>query len=710
MFRKYLVLLCCLFFAGERIAVAAVTAIEANGLTDKFITAITKDRQGLMWIGTHQGLYTYDGYEFVSLNTEPLSNSSISRLFYDKENDLLWIASDAGVFKLNCETRHTMPAGDTIWNRKHATGMALTEKGFLYISYNNGEVASAGPQTRLHLITTIEGNPQLKVADAGQTTTTLWINSGKTLYHISLQRDTVIQFMEQRSAPALIGGKRDILFVNSGGRLHMLNARSFEEIMPGIQTFGEVNMMTTLELRADTLVYILVRPSLLYAVNPLTGASRIISADAFTGRLSTCMFFDEQNIIWIGTNKGLLKVMPDETFFEQALIASPTISVRPLIKDEQGNFYAGTYSGFFRRGRDAAWKRTANIVPYAMANLPGRYVYASSDIRDFSRIDKRTGQVEFNFCQKAYQPEDLVGLTYCMMADKTGNLWLGGDYGLLSYDPVKNELTDKKINWREPTSSIVRYMAPANEESWWLATNKGLYLYNTKQQSLAWHISTQTRPALSLDMINFVTEDRQGQLWICTVGGGINILSRDRRSITVLKKENGLSDNTTYNLQWDQQGTAWIGTYNGLSRYDPQQKIFHNYYVTDGLSTNECNHNSCFKDSDGRMYFGTISGLNSFLPDRIPRTADRSTLFASSITKWNNSTHAISFIPTIDKDPIVLKPLDHSLSFSLAMTDYAHPENNRFEYRIKGLFDEWTMLNSEHTLRLDGLAPGKLSA
>jgi two-component sensor histidine kinase len=56
---------------------------------------------------------------------------------------------------------------------------------------------------------------------------------------------------------------------------------------------------------------------------------------------------------------------------------------------------------------------------------------------------------------------------------------------------------------------------------------------------------------------------------------------------------------------------------------------------------------------------------------------------------------------------IEMNPLDHSLTFDLALTDYHNPEAKIFQYRIKGLFDEWVTLNSLHTLKLYRLAPGK---
>src|SRR6476619_6376862 len=98
-------LLTCLFIflviGISKSAHARIVAIESDaGLPDKFITSICRDGRGLMWIGTRQGLCMYDGYRFLPLNG-PLQNGTvISALLYDKMRDLLWAATDKGLFSI----------------------------------------------------------------------------------------------------------------------------------------------------------------------------------------------------------------------------------------------------------------------------------------------------------------------------------------------------------------------------------------------------------------------------------------------------------------------------------------------------------------------------------------------------------------------------------------------------------------------------------
>ena len=158
---------------------------------------------------------------------------------------------------------------------------------------------------------------------------------------------------------------------------------------------------------------------------------------------------------------------------------------------------------------------------------------------------------------------------------------------------------------------------------------------------------------------------------------------------------------------WQGSGRAWISTFNGLSSYNPATGTFYNYYTIDGLSTNEFNHSAFLQDSAGRIYFGSINGINVFYPDSITNANPTARLFASGITKWDSKAGAFVALPPADTaSAIVLHPLDHSLSFSVGLTDYSMPESNKFMYRLPGVFNEWVRLEGQQALRLDGLAPG----
>src|SRR5690606_13004670 len=79
-----------------------------------------------------------------------------------------------------------------------------------------------------------------------------------------------------------------------------------------------------------------------------------------------------------------------------------------------------------------------------------------------------------------------------------------------------------------------------------------------------------------------IIQDRKGDLWVGTEGGGVSVLRetgpRELSLIRHFKHDpqaaHTLSDNRVYALYEDRDGMIWVGTGNGLDRYDPSTQSF----------------------------------------------------------------------------------------------------------------------------------------
>ncbi|GAB3504748.1 ligand-binding sensor domain-containing protein [Emticicia fontis] len=122
------------------------------------------------------------------------------------------------------------------------------------------------------------------------------------------------------------------------------------------------------------------------------------------------------------------------------------------------------------------------------------------------------------------------------------------------------------------------------------------------------------KDGLSSKDITFVHQDHRGLIWIGTKDGlnrydGINIKIY-RRS----EKGNSLPDNRLNSIVEDTDGTLWIGTQGGISHFNPFSEVFENF-VHDpknpkSLSDNwDCN---IFKDSKNRLWVMNNDGLHLF--------------------------------------------------------------------------------------------------
>ena len=65
-------------------------------------------------------------------------------------------------------------------------------------------------------------------------------------------------------------------------------------------------------------------------------------------------------------------------------------------------------------------------------------------------------------------------------------------------------------------------------------------------------------------------------------------------------------------------GSFWLGTDNGLIRYNSDTDKYRVFDRSDGLLNNNINRNS-FYNEQNILYFGTIGGINFFNPISVPK-------------------------------------------------------------------------------------------
>src|SRR5437868_548609 len=74
---------------------------RASGLPVDEVTCLAQDSTGFIWMGSKEGLFRYDGFNFKNFyhqpgNSNTLPNNVVSKICVDAEG-LLWVGTDEGL-------------------------------------------------------------------------------------------------------------------------------------------------------------------------------------------------------------------------------------------------------------------------------------------------------------------------------------------------------------------------------------------------------------------------------------------------------------------------------------------------------------------------------------------------------------------------------------------------------------------------------------
>lgn len=703
-----------------------------DGLSSNVINCMVRDKRGMMWIGTQNGLNIYDGYTFSKIDGA-LSSLGINELVAGPSGKELWVGTSQGLYRVDLSTltttRCTLSGSkDAQWTQGYASGIYVdAATGQVYGSFAGGYVtAIKGSTLRLvgRMADTTRNISFIIRRDAGN----LLINNGD-IYMMDLKTGSSRHIEEfKKLAPfTAISRSGDTLSLNGySSGLNLFDIKTLKLLTPA--SLRKQNNGFPFYIRSSHMagnkIY-LAGNNYSFFIYDIRRDSYIDASrkypDLFEGKVYRNMFLDERNIAWIATNKGLIKLEERPELFERILYNLPErVSTRCMIEDRQGDIYVASYSGLYQYVKAEQRWRVYNPksigssaqspdIPYPQSLLEdssGNYLYVGSE---YSRL------VVFNKQKKIYEHlncieagKEKVRNILNMERDRLGSIWLACDNGLASYNPVKNTIQLHKQDAFDIGNTSARVIcADPLQDLIYVGTSTGVFIVDIHKGVLQ-HLTTESTPALSSNNIMFIDVDASGNLWLGTNGGGISVISPDRKQSRFILKQNGLSSEIVYSMLREDENTLWVGTFNGLARYRIKQGLFTFFFEDDGLCSNEFNHNSYLKARDGKMYFGSINGVTTFYPQQIgqPRAFQ---IFVSGVSRWNEKSQSV-YLSRKEVDPgemILKKPSDLLLELHFGCTDYSDPLRNTFAYRIEHLSDNWISLDDKHALNLGGLPYGE---
>ena len=330
------------------------------------------------------------------------------------------------------------------------------------------------------------------------------------------------------------------------------------------------------------------------------------------------LFADRQGALWIATAQGLVRMLNGKFTLFTRDDGLPSETIHAVHEDREGNLWVATANGLglLKSGGLTTFTTRERLISGSIQAL-----YEDSGGALWIATPYGVGQIKDGKFTN-YTVRDGLGSNSvrAIQQDRDGRLWFGSLGGLTSFDGSR--FTTYTTRDGLPNDRIISLHA-IQHGGLLIGTAGGLCRFTDGR------FTSINAGALSTSTVLSLLEDREGNFWIGTESGGINLL-KDTKFTTYTVK-NGLSHDVVKSIQEDQQGNLWIGTDGGGLNLLKDGKL-RVYSTRDGLSSNVVL--ALFSDNAGDLWAGTPAGLNRFHRGKF-------TVYTSADGLANNDVRAI---------------------------------------------------------------------
>jgi ligand-binding sensor domain-containing protein/serine phosphatase RsbU (regulator of sigma subunit) len=722
-----------------------------KGLLNPSVNSLIFDLKGFLWAGTENGLYRYDGYQFIlpaqtQAKTSLIKSKKVLNIQLDQHTNNIWFLTEDALELYNRKTgmisafsiqsfqpdlKSFEPFIDffisenhTIWIISESTIFKMTD-GLKVSSF-------AIPQQYITRLTCLKGDKHGNI----------WIgtNNGILVFDANSEKFTEL-FSQNTDYNSLLTDKyitklyidsKDNLWIGTRNGFNRFDPVDidFEKYYPNLQKKHPDNEIRFINEDNKGNLIIITNNNIIF-FNPVT--SKFSSPDLHLNNQSDITEFttaatDKQGQLWIGTNYGIVKIREKPAYIENITIDSRN-DIK-LLENNITSIYEGT-DGKLWLG------------------------YLSSGISCYEKDSKKNTNFLSGKSDNINSSENTIQTFYI---NKTGNLYVVSSHMIHTYNAVRNKFEPINVTLPFIDQNIFRSfyfktMVEDSAQNLWIGTNKGILYFDRKNStSQIMNSLKKDQDSIVLSTIYDVEIDELNNLWICCNEGLIylnNKLKQYNRFTPYDKVILNTGHKKVYSIAYAGDNMYWLGTSEGCYQFDVQKKTFsalpNNYDLLNleilSLTTDN-NNNLWMSTSKGIHYFSPISqsyryfdhndGIRNFKfnPNAISNSINNKVYFGGkngltiihldSVSEIKNSpATVISKAIILHKgkaireyfevpDTIHIPSGNYALKIEFFLPDFSRPEKNLYRYQFKsaGKNAEWNELHSSNNILLGGFGQG----
>ena len=595
---SFMLLTLCQTASAQQLQASRSHFTTEDGLCSNAISMLHQDDLGYIWIATWNGMSRFDGYNFYNYRTGNASHvknlhNRILDLAIDQSQNVWMHMYDGRVFVLDRSTDKIInPFQKYKGNEdfKVTSPLLVTSSGEVLVSINNGHLYML-KLDRKGLTTdemSSEGLRITSMAEGYQDDILIGTNKGVHRFDrkkLKLEKDGILMDME---ITCLHTNGFNIYAGTSQGCIHSF-AKGMEP-----QLLRKPNGMGIFSIFTDSKGIVWFCDDRMGAsrLNPETGEEKFFQQNVpqpeYDGRGG--VFNETHGTVWMVMNHGgfgYYNREKDEVEYFHNDPSNPwnlSNTVYTALELEEGVVWESTS----HRGLDKLEIQKDNIVRKKLVANP-------------------TGALDNEIRAMFYDQQRKL----LLIGNKSGDLYLKYDNG--------NQTIVNRDDKGQPFGRLYGISKSAKGDYWICSKDNGLF--KMSPNGSGWTIRNYShrsgdKQSLSSNNAYQAVEDKDGNVWVATYNGGVNLLPKG--SDNFIHSGNGMTDypkgayTKVRTIAADAEGNVWAGTTDGIlimSYKDKNVKVekLRMPENTDKILRN--NDIVCIKkDSKGTMWVGTNGG------------------------------------------------------------------------------------------------------
>lgn len=713
-----------------------------NGLSNSAILSLYQDHQGVIWIGSCDGLNIFDGtnihvYNPVNPTKAPLSGNLINDIM-ETEKDVLWIQTNYGLDRLDTK----LQTSKSFTEFKDKNYMAKSRDNDLFIVKDDGYIYYYQPEKQLfqklevpqiafgHVLSTIiDKNNILWVFTSNNDTRSYQIIKNKE--EIALTPNNLFKHSEQL---LWAFAEEDLVyFIDKTYSLYEYDFGNQQQYFIAdfkaeVETRGEVSSI----IKQQNDYYIGFKSSGLIVLKYMSDQKikyQMQDTEIHSGIF--CLMKDKyQDIVWIGTDgQGVYMYFNDAFSITNTLLDTPVYQinnpVRTVYYDEEQTLWIGTKGGGILRIRNYSPETNAAV--------------------SFDRISISNSTLTDN-------------TVYCFAPGSANRLWIGTENGLNYYSYQNKQLKAFTVIADGKKVKYVHSINELNDTTLWVSTvGEGIVKVILDKAGSSPSVKSATRIVLDdgrMASNYFFTsfQENDSILWFGNRGYGAYRLNVETEQLTpyrfdnvvnsqtandifaIYKNEKGywlgtssgllhfnedyshyhdradlFSNNTVHGILEDQQNNLWISTNQGLVRFNPKTNTGQTYDRENGLEVTEFSDGAFYKDSRTEtLFFGGTNGFVTVKPNAYIMADYMPQINLKGLSIFGKEYNIHDFLH--DKKGKKILQLDYSRNFfciDFMAIDYINGNNYSYSYKLDEVSSQWIESGTSASAIFSNLAPGQ---